>query len=120
VAGCAAPLQHHVQVSRPSKKGSASLRRSLRLTFTSPVSYLPSLAHGVDLEGGFGGIQTDHGNLRTTMVDKNPVYPRAAADMTRAGYQVMAMIRKGQVHNLGGRAIPAQATLIAELFEFAA
>jgi len=32
----------------------------------------------------------------------------------------MAMIRKGQVHNVGGRDMPAQAAFIAELFEVAA
>jgi hypothetical protein len=32
----------------------------------------------------------------------------------------MAMIRKGQVRNIGGRDIRAQATFIAELFQVAA
>jgi transposase, IS6 family len=32
----------------------------------------------------------------------------------------MAMIRKGQVRNIGGDDIQAQATLIAELFQMAA
>jgi IS6 family transposase len=106
-------------------------------------------------------------NPRTITVDKNPAYPRAAADMKRAGelwrfsrlrqckylnniveqdhrrikrlarpgfgfgslrtarrtlagYEVMAMIRKGQVHNIGGRDMRAQAAFIAELFEVAA
>ncbi len=101
-------------------------------------------------------------NPRTIRVDKNPAYPRAAADMKRAGelwrfsrlrqckylnniveqdhrrikrlvrpglgfgslrtarrtlagYEVMAMISKGQVHNIGGRDMPAQAAFIAEL-----
>ena len=100
-------------------------------------------------------------------MDKNPAYPRAAADMKRAcelwrfsrlrqckylnniveqdhrrikrlarpglgfgslrtarrtlaGYEVMAMIRKVQVHNIGGRDMRAQAAFIAELFEVAA
>ena len=106
-------------------------------------------------------------NPRTITVDKNPAYPRAAADMKRAGelwrfsrlrqckylnniveqdhrrikrlvrpglgfgclqtarltlagYEAMAMIRKGQVHTIGGRDMPAQATFVAELFEVAA
>ena len=106
-------------------------------------------------------------NPRTITVDKNPAYPRAAADMKRAGelwrfsrlrqckylnniieqdhrrikrlarpglgfgslrtargtlagYEVMAMIRKGQVHNVDGRDMRAQAAFIAELFEVAA
>ncbi len=105
-------------------------------------------------------------NPRTITVDKNPAYPRAAAEMKRAGelwrfsrlrqckylnniveqdhrrikrlvrpglgfgilrtarrtlagYEVMAMIRKGQVSNIGGRDMRAQAAFIAELFEVA-
>jgi transposase-like protein len=39
---------------------------------------------------------------------------------TLIGYEAMAMIRKGQVHNIGGRDIRAQAALVAELFGVAA
>ena len=100
-------------------------------------------------------------------MDKNPVYPRATADMKRAGelwrfsrlrqckylnniieqyhrrikrlarpglgfgslrtarrtlagYEVMAMIRKGQVQNISGTDIRAQAEFIATLFQIAA
>ena len=42
------------------------------------------------------------------------------ARRTLAGYEVMAMIRKVQVHNIGGRDMRAQAAFIAELFEVAA
>jgi len=106
-------------------------------------------------------------NPRTITVDKNPAYPRAVADMKRAGqlwrfsrlrqckylnniveqdhrrikrlvrpglgfaglptarvtlagYEAMAMIRKGQAHNIGGRDIRAQAAFVAELFQVAA
>ena len=102
-------------------------------------------------------------NPRTITVDKNPAYPRAVADMKRAGelwrlsklrqrkylnniveqdhrrikrlvrpglgfgglktaertlagYEAMAMIRKGQVHNVGGRDMQAQAAVVAGLF----
>jgi transposase, IS6 family len=37
-----------------------------------------------------------------------------------AGYEAMAMIRKGQVWNIGGGDIRAQATFIAGLFQTAA
>jgi ankyrin repeat protein len=37
-----------------------------------------------------------------------------------AGYEAMAMIRKGQLRNIGGRDMRAQASFIAELFENAA
>ena len=105
-------------------------------------------------------------NPRTITVDKNPAYPRAVADMKRAGqlwrfsrlrqckylnniveqdhrrikrlvrprlgfgglrtarvtlagYEAMAMIRKGQAYNIGGRDMRAQAAFVAELFQVA-
>jgi hypothetical protein len=39
---------------------------------------------------------------------------------TLAGYEAMAMIRKGQVRNIGGNDIRAQATFIAGLFQVVA
>jgi transposase, IS6 family len=42
------------------------------------------------------------------------------ARRTLVGFETMAMIRKGQVRNIGGDDIQAQATLIAELFQMAA
>jgi transposase, IS6 family len=42
------------------------------------------------------------------------------ARRTLAGYEVMAMIRKGQVRNIGGRDMRAQATFITGLFGIAA
>ena len=41
------------------------------------------------------------------------------ARRTLAGYEVMAMIRKGQVHSISGYAMRAQAAFIAALFEVA-
>ena len=49
---------------------------------------------------GFGGLRT--------------------ARQTLAGYEAMAMIRKGQVREIGGRSMQAQATWIANPFEAAA
>lgn len=43
-----------------------------------------------------------------------------AARRTLAGYEVMAMARKGQVRRIGGRDIRAQATFIAELYDVGA
>jgi IS6 family transposase len=42
------------------------------------------------------------------------------ARRTLAGYEAMAMIRKGQVRNIGGNDIKAQATFIATMFDIAA
>ena len=106
-------------------------------------------------------------NPRTIIVDKNAAYPRAVADMKRAGdlwrfsrlrqckylnnlveqdhrrikrlvrpglgfgsfqtakrtlagYEAMAMIRKGQLYNIGGRDMRAQAAFVAGLFQVVA
>jgi IS6 family transposase len=106
-------------------------------------------------------------NPRTTTVDTNPAYPRAARELKRAGrlwrfsrlqqrkylnniveqdhrrikrlvrpwpdfgslptasrtlvdYGVVAVIRKGQVNNVSGRNMKAQATFVAGLFAVAA
>ena len=37
-----------------------------------------------------------------------------------AGYEAMAMIRKGQTYNIGGRDMQAQAAFVADLFQVAA
>jgi transposase-like protein len=42
------------------------------------------------------------------------------ARRTLAGYEVMAMVRKGQLRKIGGRDMQAQATFVAELFQVAA
>ena len=42
------------------------------------------------------------------------------ARRTLAGYEAMAMMRKGQVRKIGGRDMKAQAVLVAELFQLAA
>jgi IS6 family transposase len=44
----------------------------------------------------------------------------STARRTLTGYEAMAMIRKGQVRNIGGNDIRAQATFIATLFDIAA
>ena len=42
------------------------------------------------------------------------------ARRTLAGYEVMAMVRKGQLRKIDGRDMRAQATLVAGLFQIAA
>ena len=42
------------------------------------------------------------------------------ARRTLAGYEAMAMVRKGQVRGIGGRDMRAQAAFVAELFQIAA
>lgn len=42
------------------------------------------------------------------------------ARRTLAGYEAMAMVRKGQVRRIGGRDMQARATSVTELFQSAA
>ena len=42
------------------------------------------------------------------------------ARRTLAGYEAMAMARKGQVRSIGGRGMRARASFVAELFQVAA
>ena len=42
------------------------------------------------------------------------------AKRTLAGYEAIAMIRKGQTHDTGGRDMQRQAAFVAELFQVAA
>ncbi len=42
------------------------------------------------------------------------------ASVTLAGYEAMAMIRKGQAHNIGGRDMRAQTAFVADLFQVSA
>jgi transposase-like protein len=42
------------------------------------------------------------------------------ARRTLAGYEVMAMVRKGQLRRIGGRDMRTQATFVTELFQIAA
>ena len=42
------------------------------------------------------------------------------ARRTLAGYEVMAMVRKGQLRKIDGRDMPAQATFVAKLFQVTA
>jgi len=49
---------------------------------------------------GFGGLRT--------------------ARVTLAGYEALAMIKKGQAYNIGGRDMQAQAAFVAGLFQVAA
>jgi transposase, IS6 family len=65
-------------------------------------------------------VEQDHRRM------KRPVRPGLGfgrfhkARRTLAGYEAMVMIRKGQVLDVGGRDIQAQAIFVAELFRVAA
>jgi transposase-like protein len=65
-------------------------------------------------------VEQDHRNVKRLTGPGLGFGSFWTARRTLAGYEAMAMIKKGQVRNIGGRDIKAQARFIAELFEVAA
>jgi len=65
-------------------------------------------------------VEQDHRRIKR-LIDPGLGFGRFwTARRTLAGYEAMAMIRKGQVRNIGGSDINAQAAFIADLFQDAA
>jgi transposase-like protein len=65
-------------------------------------------------------VEQDHRRIRRLVRPGLGLGRFWTARRTLAGYEVMAMVRKGQVQKVGGRDMQAQATFVAELFELAA
>ena len=65
-------------------------------------------------------VEQDHRNVKRLTGPGLGFGSFWTARRTLAGYEAMAMIRKGQVRYIGGRDIKAQAKFIAALFEIAA
>jgi transposase, IS6 family len=65
-------------------------------------------------------VEQDHRRIRRLIRPGLGFGSIWTARRTLAGYEAMAMIRKGQLRNIGGRDMRAQASFIAELFEIAA
>jgi transposase, IS6 family len=65
-------------------------------------------------------VEQDHRRIKRLVRPGLGFGSLPAARRTLAGYEVMAMIRKGQVHSIGGRDIQAQAAFIGHLFQVAA
>ena len=65
-------------------------------------------------------VEQDHRRIRRLIRPGLGFGSFCTARRTLAGYEAMAMIRKGQLRNIGGRDMRAQASFIAELFENAA
>jgi hypothetical protein len=74
----------------------------LRLNATGPAGLVDGKAPGQPPKGSVA-------NLRCCLGRR-----------TLAGYEVMAMVRKGQLRKIEGRDMRTQATFIAELFQVAA
>jgi transposase-like protein len=73
---------------------------SVRWYLMFPISYHRRIKRLISPGLGFGGFRT--------------------ARRTLAGFEAMAMIRKGQVRYIGGNDIRAQSSVIAGLFQIAA
>ena len=65
-------------------------------------------------------VEQDHRRIRRLIRPGLGFGSFWTARRTLAGYEAMAMIRKGQLRNIGGRNMRAQASFITELFEIAA
>ena len=65
-------------------------------------------------------VEQDHRRLKRLVRPGLGFGGFRTARRTLAGYEVMAMVRKGQVRNIGGHDMRAQAGFIAGLFQTAA
>jgi IS6 family transposase len=65
-------------------------------------------------------VEQDHRRIKRLVRPGLGFGSLPTARRTLAGYEAMAMIRKGQVHDIDGRDMQAQTALIANLFQFAA
>jgi transposase-like protein len=65
-------------------------------------------------------VEQDHRRLKQLIRPGLGFGSMRTARRTLAGYEVMAMMRKGQVRRVGGRDMRAQARFVAELLEIAA
>ncbi len=65
-------------------------------------------------------VEQDHRRLRRLMRPGLGFGGFWTAQRTLAGYEAMAMVRKGQVRGIGGRDMQAQAAFVADLFQIAA
>ena len=73
-----------------------------------PVKYLNNI------------VEQDHRRIKRLVRPGLGFGSLPTARRTLAGYEAMAMIRKGQVRNIGGGDMRAQAAFIADLFGMAA
>ena len=65
-------------------------------------------------------VEQDHRRIKRLVRPWLGFGSLVTARRTLAGFEVMAMIRKGQVHNIDGHDIPAQTAFVAGLFQMAA
>jgi transposase, IS6 family len=65
-------------------------------------------------------VEQDHRRIKRLVRPGLGFGSLPTARPTLAGYEAMAMIRKGQVHNIGGRDMQAQTIFVTSLSQMAA
>lgn len=65
-------------------------------------------------------VEQDHRRIKRLVRPELGFGGLESAKRAVAGYEAMAMVRKGQVHNVYGRDMQAQAAFVTTLFEVAA
>ncbi len=65
-------------------------------------------------------VEQDHRRIKRLVRPGLGFGSLRTAKRALAGYEALAMIRKGQAHNIGGRDMQAQTVFVAELFQIAA
>ena len=61
-------------------------------------------------------VEQDHRRIKRLVRPGLGFGSLRTARRTLAGYEIMAMIKKRQVHNIDGRDMPAQTTFLAEMY----
>ena len=67
-----------------------------------------------------GVLRGDHRRIKRLVRSGLGSGSSPTARRTLAGYEAIAMIRKGQVQNIGGNDVQAQTAFVASLFQLAA
>ena len=70
--------------------------------------------------GWYNIVEQDHRRVKRLIRPGLGFASFRTARRTLAGYEVMAMMRKGQVRKIGGCDMRAQAIFVADLFQIAA
>ena len=105
------PAQDHggQEPGLPARSGRPeALGRAMALVAATQCKYLNNI------------VEQDHRRIKRLVRPGLGFGSLITARHTLAGYEVMAMIRKGQVQNIGGRDMKAQAAFVADLFQVAA
>ena len=62
-------------------------------------------------------VERDHRRIKRLVRPGLGFGSLRTARVTLAGYEALAMIKKGQAYNIGGHDMRAQATFVADLFQ---